>query len=250
MAQKKANGSDLKDKKAEEEEKTEEEEEAEEAYEQLKKSLSVLRLLNVQCTFILIITFIVVAYMLIDLTLAFALGAVIGVIGIIILFVASIRVTSGSDVTNAVGAAFLFIGTGIGCTGALALDNILTVMVLMVFGPVAFAMYEVGSCIITVETFVKWEGKDFAPSLEDMSEYIGENLRVVLMMVMVSFLLGIGLMTFAAMGSAALFTNSLALTGLLLGTVIAGASLLLLMKGGRMPKEKIDEEETQGVMVP
>jgi hypothetical protein len=243
MASEKTDLGDVKEKvegSEDEEEGAKDKEEAERSYDELRSSILAVRILMVQCTMMLIITFVLVGYITMVFNASYILGAVLGLVGLILIFYASSKARGGSDVNNALGAALLFIGTGIGCTGSLELDNILPVMILMVFGPIAFAMYEMGSCIITIEMFLEQEGKDFAPVIDDMSEFLRENLRVMLLLVLASFLLSIMLMSFAAIGASALFANSLIIMGFLLGLVIIGASLLLLLKGGRMPRERPD----------
>jgi hypothetical protein len=217
--------------------------EAEDAKVDLKRNMFALKAFLAQMVMILIIAYVLIGYITMSISLAYVLGAVIGITGLFLIFLSVRHTWDEADILLAIGGALLFIGCGVGCTGSLILNNILVIMILMIFGPLAFALYEIGSCIITIDGFKAIEEDDYGPAIDDMSEYVRENLKTILMMVATSFLMSVLVLTIVAIFTLSLVVNSVVLTGMLLGAILTGASLLLLVKGGRMPKEKSEKEK-------
>ena len=135
----------------------------------LSREMRAMHALAAQISVILIITYILVYMLSGILDLTYVIGGVVGIIGMCIIFVS---ISYSEDVGLAVGTVLEFAGAGVGVIFSLPLQNIVTVVIMSIFAPLALAQYQIGICLLTVEEYVDAEGTEYRPAVMDLEEHI------------------------------------------------------------------------------
>ena len=143
----------------------------------------------------------------------------------------------------AVGAALQFVGGALAAIGILKVEDLITVVMVMAMPPLAFGQYQVGACVLTIKNFIESEGVDYGPALTDLREHMLESIRSLALLIMAGFGVSVLLIIFLAFFMDVLALNSLALMGVLIIAIGAGATILLLLKGGKVVVEEVAEGE-------
>jgi len=143
----------------------------------------------------------------------------------------------------AVGAALQFVGGALASIGVLKVEDLVTVVMVMAMPPLAFGQYQVGACVITIKNFIESEGVDYGPALTDLREHMLESVRSLALLIIAGFGVSVLLIIFLAFFMDVLALNSLALMGVLIIAIGAGATQLLLLKGGKVVVEEVAEGE-------
>lgn len=143
----------------------------------------------------------------------------------------------------ALGAALQFVGSALSAVGILKLDDIISILIVMAMPPLAFGQYQVGACVLTIKGFMEAEGADYGPALTDLMDHMLQSVRTLSWLTLAGFGGAVVLMLFIAIFQDALSLNSLAIMGILIVAIVTGASLMLLLKGGKVVVEEVAEGE-------
>jgi len=177
------------------------------------------------------------------------LGAILAAVGLAIV---AASVYSVSMPYLAVGAALQFSGGALASIGVMRFEDLLSILIVMAMPPLAFGQYQLGACILTIKGFIEAEGVDYGPALADLRDHSLESMRSLTWLCGAGFGVSVIILIFIAFFSEVLSLNSLAVMGVLVVAVVAGAALMLMLKGGKvvleeitdapMPKKEPDEE--------
>jgi hypothetical protein len=174
------------------------------------------------------------------ITLAYLVGLMIALVGIVVVGMA---VYNGKLALLASGATLQFVGAGIASIGALKIDDLVSIVVIMALGPLSLCQYPVGSCILTIRGYTEAEGVDFPPITRDFQNFIYQQVRTVFVFMGATFMISLLAIGFVAFFADAMNLNSLALMGVLIGVVVAGGALLLFLKGGKVVLTEIPDKK-------
>jgi hypothetical protein len=134
----------------------------------------------------------------------------------------------------AVGAALQLVGCALASIDVLDLENLLTLLIVTFMVPLTLAQYQMGATMVSIKGYLSAEGTDYPPAIKGLRQYIMETIQDMTRMVILSFIIALLVLLLVALYRDVMALNSLALMGTLVVTIIAGASLLILLKGGKI----------------
>jgi hypothetical protein len=166
------------------------------------------------------------------------LGAILAAVGLALV---AGSVYSVSMPYLAVGSALQFAGGALSSIGIMRFEDLVSLLVVMAMPPLAFGQYQLGACILTIKGYIEAEGVDYGPALADLRGHILESMRSLSMLCAAGFGIAVIILIFIAFFSDVLSLNSLAIMGVLVVAVVAGAALMLMLKGGKVVLEELGE---------
>jgi hypothetical protein len=204
----------------------------------LRKDLFMLHAMVAVMGLVLLLMLATLSQLTTSMELTYFLGAILAAVGLAIV---AASVYSVSMPYLAVGAALQFAGGALSSIGIMTFEDILSLLIVMAMPPLAFGQYQIGACIITIKGFVEAEGVDYGPALADLRDHILESMRSLAMLCAAGFGVSVLILIFIAFFSDVLALNSLAVMGVLVVAVVAGAALMLMLKGGKVVLEEVGE---------
>jgi len=171
---------------------------------------------------------------------AYIVGVILAAVG---LAVVAGSLYSVSMPYIAVGAALQFIGGALSAVGILNLNDLFSIALIMALPPLALGQYQVGACLVTIKGFIESEGSDYGPALADLRDHMLQSIRTLTLLTFAGYGISVLLMVFISFFQDILALNSLWVLGLLVVAVVAGASLMLMLKGGKVVVEEVGDGE-------
>ena len=208
----------------------------------LRKDLFMLHVMVAVLGLVLLLLIALLSQLTSTMDFTYFLGAILAALG---LSIVAASVYSVNMPYLAVGAALQFAGGALSSIGIMKFEDLLSLLIVMAMPALAFGQYQLGACIITIKGFIEAEGVDYGPALGDLRGHILESIRSLAWLGGVSFAVSVIILIFLAFFSDVLSLNSLAVMGVLVVAVIAGASLMLMLKGGKVVLEEVGEAPEQ-----
>jgi hypothetical protein len=204
----------------------------------LRKDLFMLHAMVAVMGLVLLLMLATLSQLTASMDFTYFLGAILAAVGLAIV---AGSVYSVSMPYLAVGAALQFVGGALSSIGIMKFEDLLSILIVMAMPPLAFGQYQLGACILTIKGFIEAEGVDYGPALADLRDHLLESLRSLAWLCGAGFGVSVIILIFIAFFSEVLSLNSLAVMGVLVVAVIAGASLMLMLKGGKVVLEEVGE---------
>jgi len=204
----------------------------------LRKDLFMLHAMVAVMGLVLLLLLAMLSQLTSTMDFTYFLGVILAAVGLAIV---AASVYSVSMPYLAVGAALQFAGGALSSIGIMKFEDLLSILVVMAMPPLAFGQYQIGACIVTIKGFIEAEGVDYGPALADLRDHILESIRSLSWLAGAGFGVSVIILIFIAFFSDVLSLNSLAIMGVLVVAVVAGASLMLMLKGGKVVLEEVGE---------
>lgn len=206
----------------------------------LRRDIMTLNVMVVLMGGMLLMLMLTLSQLVAALPYAYVAGVLLAVVGLAVVAGALYNV---SMPYIAVGAALQFIGSALAAVGILSFTDLLTIVLVMAMPPLALGQYQVGACIVTIKGYTEAEGSDYGPALADLRDHMLQSIRTLTLLTFVGYGVSVSLMLFMALFQDVLALNSLWVLGLLVVAVVAGASLMLMLKGGKVVLEEVGDGE-------
>jgi hypothetical protein len=173
-----------------------------------------------------------------SVSIFYLLGVCLALVGLVLV---AISIYSNNRALLASGATLQLVGGAIASVFILNMDDLLTVALLMIVGPMSIGQYQLGSSILTIRAYVEAEGTDFPPMIRDLDRFVLEQIRAMFLLQGGAFMFSFLTLVFVSFFSDVMTLNSLALMGVLMAMIMAGAALLLFLRGGKVVLEEVEE---------
>ena len=105
----------------------------------------------------------------------------------------------------------------------------------------SIGQYQLGASILTIRAYVEAEGTEFPPMIKDLDRFVLEQMRSLFLLAGGGFMFSFLTLVFVSFFSDIMTLNSLALMGVLMAMIMAGAALLLFLRGGKVVLEEVEE---------